>query len=129
MSPAEQAKRLGEAWEALPHKPRHHVCFRIVEPDGKTDDFFLGAHAPHLADDDINVIHKLWLEVTHEKRGEDAHHKEIVTVALTRLEEALRGDERRGVLEQIHKLMHQRGQAERAQDEEENGKHDGPGAS
>jgi amino acid transporter len=116
MSPEEQAKRLGEAWEALPHKPNHQVCFRVVEADGTTHDFYLGAHAPHLADDDITAIHKLWLDITHEKGGEDAHHKEIVTVALARLEEALRGDERRSVLEQIRKLMHQRSQAERAQD-------------
>jgi amino acid transporter len=116
MSPEEQANRLGEAWEALPHKPNHQVCFRVVEADGTTHDFYLGAHAPHLADDDITAIHKLWLDITHEKGGEDAHHKEIVTVALARLEEALRGDERRSVLEQIRKLMHQRSQAERAQD-------------
>jgi amino acid transporter len=121
MSPEEQAKHLGEAWEALPHKPKHQVCFRIVEADGKTLDFYLGAHAPHLADDDITAIHKLWLDITREKSGADAHHKEIVTVALARLEEALRGNERRSVLEQIRNLMHQRSQAERAQDKEGNG--------
>jgi hypothetical protein len=123
MSPEEQAKRLGDAWEALPHKPKHQVCFRVVEPDGKTDDFYLGAHAPHLAEDDINAIHKLWLDVTHERGGEDAHHKEIVTVALARLGEALQGDERRRVLQQIGNLMHQRSQAERDEDEEEKQKH------
>ena len=129
MSPEEQAKRLGEAWEALPYKPQHQVCFRVVEPDGKTDDFYLGAHAPHLADEDINVIHKLWLDVRHEKGGEDAHHKEIVTVALARLEEALKGKERGSVLEQIGNLMHQRSQAERANDEEEIERHEHVGAS
>jgi hypothetical protein len=116
LSPQEQAKRLGEAWEALQQKPKHQVCFRVVEPDGATHDFYLGAHAPHLADDDITAIHKLWLDITHEKGGEDAHHKEIVTVALARLEEAVRGDERRSVVDQIRKLMHQRSQAERAQE-------------
>ena len=129
MSPEEQAKRLGEAWEALPHKPKHQVCFRVVEPDGKTHDFYLGAHAPHLADDDIDVIHKLWLDVTREKDGEDAQHKEIVAVALARLEEALKGDERRRVLEQIRNLMHQRTESERAEDEEETGKYDDAAAS
>jgi amino acid transporter len=118
LSPEEQAKRLGESWEALPHKPKHQVCFRVVEPDGTTHDFYLGAHAPHLGDDEITAIHKLWLDVTHEKGSEDARHKEIVTVALARLEEALRGGERRNVLEHIRKLMHQRGHAEAAQDEE-----------
>jgi len=124
MSPEEQAMRLGEAWEALPHKPKHQVCFRVVNSDGTTNDFYLGAHAPHLAEDDIDVIHKLWLDVSHEKGGEDAHHKEIVTVALTRLGEALEGTERRRVLEQIRNLMRQRCLTERAKDEEETEKYD-----
>jgi amino acid transporter len=119
ISPEEQAKRLGEAWEALPHKPKHQVCFRVVEPDGNTHDFYLGAHAPHLAEDDIEVIHKLWLDVTHDKEAEDVHHKEIVTVALARLSEALRGNERRAVLQQVRKLMQQPSQTERAADKEE----------
>lgn len=119
MSPEEQAKRLGDAWEALPNKPKHQVCFRIVESDGKTDDFYLGAHVPHLADDDINIIHKLWLDVTRERGGEDAHHKEIVRVALERLEEDLEGDKRCGVLKQLRTVMRRRSQAERAKDEED----------
>jgi amino acid transporter len=117
LSPQEQAKRLGEAWEALPHKPKHQITFRIVEPDGKTSHFYLGAHAPHLAEDDINVIHKLWLDVTHEKDGEDAHHTEVVTVALARLEESLKGSQRSSVLQQFRRLTDQRSPAERAEDE------------
>src|SRR6185369_14628580 len=128
LSPAEQAKRLGEAWEALPSKPQREVCFRVVEPDGETYDFYLGAHAPRLADEDIDIIHKLWLEVTREKTAADAHHKEIVTVALERLEQDLKGTERHRVLEQIGGLMRGRGRAERAHDEERNGKPDHAGA-
>jgi amino acid transporter len=129
LSPEEQAKRLGEAWEALPSKPQHEVCFRVVEPQGETHDFYLGAHAPRLADEDINIIHKLWLEVTREKTAEDAHHKEIVTVALERLEQDLQGTERRRVLEHIGGLMRSRGRADRAHDEEENGNHDRAGSA
>jgi amino acid transporter len=129
LSPEEQAKRLGEAWEALPSKPQHEVCFRVVEADGETNDFYLGAHAPRLADEDINIIHKLWLEVTREKAAKDAHHKEIVTVALERLEKDLQGTERRRVLEQIGGLMRSRGRLERAHDEEENGTRDRAGAA
>jgi hypothetical protein len=119
ISPKEQAKRLGEAWEGLPHKPKHQVCFRVVEPEGHTHDFYLGAHAPHLGEDDIEFIHKLWLDLTHDKEAEDVHHKEIVTLALARLSEALGGNERRMVLQQVRKVMHQRSQTERAADQEE----------
>ncbi len=118
MSPADQAKRIGEAWEALPQKPQRQICFRVVDPNGTTHDFYLGAHAPQLGDEDVNVIHKLWLDVTHAAGGEAAHHKEIVTVALARLEEDLKGDERHRILEQLRTLMQQRTAAERARDEE-----------
>jgi hypothetical protein len=129
MSPEEQAKRLGEAWEAVPHKPRHQVCFRIVDPAGTTHDFYLGAHAPQLADDDIATIHKLWLDVTHERGGEEAHHKEVVTLALARLAESLKGDERKNVMAQIRGLMQRRSQVERAADGEQKETHAGKAGS
>ena len=124
MSPAEQAKRLGEAWESLSNKPQHQICFRVVDPNGDTHEFYLGAHAPHLEENEVNSIHKLWLDVTHEEGAEETHHKEIVTVALARLEADLNGDERRRVLEQLRKLMHERTAAERAHDEETEEKHE-----
>lgn len=118
ISPEEQARRLGEAWEALPHKPKHQVTFRIVEADGNTIDFYLGAHAPRLADDDIAAIHKLWLDVTGDKSSQDARHKEIVSVALSRLEQALRGSERRKVIEEIGSLSRRRNHDSCASDAE-----------
>ncbi|HXL82055.1 MAG TPA: APC family permease [Pyrinomonadaceae bacterium] len=115
MSPEEQAKRLGEAWEAVPSKPQHEVCFRVVEPGGETRDFYLGAHAPPLAEDDIDAIHKLWLDVTGEKDGEHVCHKEIVTVALARLARDLKGNERKNVLRHLRRLTHQRSSAARTE--------------
>nr|MDQ3746383.1 hypothetical protein [Acidobacteriota bacterium] len=129
MSSAEQARRLGEAWEALPHKPKHQVLFRVVSPEGTIDEYYLGAHAPHLAEEDVNLIHRLWLDITHERGGEDAHHKEVVTLALERLAEDLKGKGRRDVLEQIKGLMHRRSRAEREGDEEESRKQKGAGAA
>jgi hypothetical protein len=46
MPPEEQARLLGRAWEELPNKPGHPVALLIVGPDGRTDTFHLGAHAP-----------------------------------------------------------------------------------
>src|SRR5437588_13071713 len=34
MTPEEQARRLGEAWEALPNRPQRQVLFRVIDPDG-----------------------------------------------------------------------------------------------
>jgi amino acid transporter len=119
MKPEEQARLLGEAWEALSNKPKRQVLFRVIASDGKLDEYYLGAHAPRLNDEDVNLIHRLWLDVTHGGGVGDAHHKEIVTLALARLEEDLHGKGRRDVLEQVKSMMRRRSPAERAGDEED----------
>src|SRR6266498_640368 len=112
MDPEEQAKHIGEAWERLPNRPKRQVCFHVVEPDGKVDEFNLGAHAPKLADDDINLIHKLWLDVTKERGMEDFRHKEIVTTALGRLADELKGQDRQKILDRMNALMSKRSREE-----------------
>jgi amino acid transporter len=104
MTPEEQAKRLGSAWESLPHKPRQQVRFRVIGPGDEIGDFYLGAHAPELSDEEIHLIHRLWLDVTHERGLEHAHHKEIVTVALTSLAAEMKGKRRGEVLERLRSL-------------------------
>ena len=101
MAPAEQAKHIGEAWERLPKKPNRQVCFHVVDPDGAVDDFTLGAHVPRLADADVDLIHTLWLDATKRGGVEDLHHKEIVTVALARLAEDLRGPGREKTIDGV----------------------------
>jgi len=108
VSPEEQAKQIGEAWERLPKKPNRQVSFHIVDPDGTLADFNLGAHVPKLADADIDLIHLLWLDVTRERGMEDLHHKEIVTVALERLADEMKGVGRREMLERMRGLLDKR---------------------
>ncbi len=119
LSADEQARLLGLAWEGLSHKPNHEITFRVVEPEGRTRDFYLGAHAPQLAEEDINVIHKLWLDITGEKVGKEVHHTQIVTLALERLREDLNSSGRRSVLEQIGRLMRPRGSTAHADEKEQ----------
>src|SRR5947209_11330880 len=108
MTPEEQAKRIGDAWEALPNKPHRQVCFHVVEPDGKVDDFYLGAHAPQLTNDDVELIHCLWLDATKESGMNDLHHREIVALALARLAEEMKGKERRQMIERMRDLLNKR---------------------
>ena len=114
MQPEEQAKRIGAAWERLPHKPKRQVVFHVVAPDGTAQEFHLGAHAPRLSGEDVDLIHKLWLEVTHEHDMEDFHHGEIVTVALARLTEEMRGGGRTQMLARMQALLNRRGRKEKA---------------
>jgi len=108
LTPEEQAKRIGEAWESLPNRPKRQVSFHVVEPDGGVDDFSLGAHAPKLADDDVELIHRLWLDATKESGMNDLHHREIVALALARLAEEMKGKERRQMIERMRDLLNKR---------------------
>jgi amino acid transporter len=115
MSISEQARHMGQAWEQLPEEPRRQVQFRVVEPKGHEHVFELGAHAPRLTQDDIELIHKIWLRVSNHP-GPRLHHRDVVRVALDRLANALHQP---SVLQDFLKLCKEeqekaRGQAGRA---------------
>jgi len=92
MTVQEQARELGRAWERLPEKPRRQVAFKVIEPGGVEHVVHLGAHAPHLTEEDINLIHKLWIQVSNVPSRRKVHHRDVVRVALDRLERDLRGN-------------------------------------
>ena len=91
MSEQEQARNLGRAWERLPEAPYRQACFRILGPRGSEQAFYLGAHAPRFTEDDIGLIHKIWIEVSKVPARRKVHHRDVVRVALDRLERDLRG--------------------------------------
>ncbi|MCX6045752.1 MAG: APC family permease [Chloroflexi bacterium] len=86
MAPTEQARLLGQAWEQLPGKPQNSVRFRVIGPDGKIDEFYLGAHHPNLTDVDVERIHRLWLALTSLPGNENLHHRDVIEMAVCRLE-------------------------------------------
>ena len=101
VTPEEQARRLGQAWEHLVKKPKHRVCFRVIEPNGKMRDFYLGAHAPELSEQDVSRIHELWVEMTGKPGWEHLHHKDVVSIALACLQHDLTNADRNDALEQL----------------------------
>jgi hypothetical protein len=109
MEPAEQAKHFGEAWERLPKKANRQVTLHVVDSNGTASEFNLGAHVPKLADADVDLIHTLWLDATKQGGVEGLRHKEIVTVALARLAEEMKGaSSRPAALERMRSLIGKR---------------------
>jgi amino acid transporter len=108
MTPDEQAKHIGDAWERLSKKPNRQVTIHVVDSAGTVDDFTLGAHAPTLANADVDLIHNLWLDASKRGGVEDLHHREVVTVALARLAEDLRGPARQDTLERMGRQLGKR---------------------
>jgi amino acid transporter/nucleotide-binding universal stress UspA family protein len=104
VSADDQARRLGHAWEQLADQTRQQIRYRIIREDGSIKEFLLGAHAPNLEDQDVNLIHNLWLDVTQETHCDQIHHRDVVALALSRLDQDLHGIERGGVLAQMRCL-------------------------
>jgi amino acid transporter len=84
MTAEEQAYHLGQAWEALP-EPKRQFNFFVVDPSGQAKVFYIGPHAPALSPDDVQLVHRLWLNMRRDPSVSGLHHSDIITFALTRL--------------------------------------------
>jgi hypothetical protein len=101
MSSEELARRIGLAWERLP-EPRHPFSLEIITPDRPSSYVNLGPHPPRLWPEDVGKLHDLWLNLSSDDAlGSKLHHRDVVGLALRRLEKELSGEEREEVLRQL----------------------------
>src|SRR5207302_172820 len=77
LSAYEQGKLTGDAWEKLP-EPRPRLELEVVFPDGSSRVYPLGPHTPRLREQDLELLHKLWLEITSNPEYSGLHHYHIV---------------------------------------------------
>jgi hypothetical protein len=94
---------VGKYYEQLP-EPRPSLSLEIVLDNQKDVVFFnLGAHPPRLWPQDIDLTHRLWLELSGMGPGSKLHHRDIVGVALRRMNQELHSNLRQDVVEDILK--------------------------
>lgn len=105
MDAQEQARMIGRSWERLPEMPRRQVRFSVVGLDFRETTFYLGAHAPTLTEDDVALIHRIWLQVSKIPSRRRVHHRDVVRVALNRLARDLRGQS--DAMLDFYKLEHE----------------------
>jgi hypothetical protein len=105
LAPDEQAKLSGDAWERLP-EPRPRLILQIHSPSGSVHEYALGPHAPRMRPQDLELMHKVWLDVTSDPSLAGAHHYHVVAVALEELRRELNGDQRAEVLAKLLDEMH-----------------------
>jgi amino acid transporter len=99
MDSEELARRIGRAWEASP-EPRHPFSLEIISPDRPSIFVNLGPHPPRLWPEDVDLVHDLWLELSDDF-GSKLHHRDIVGVALQRMNKELHSSERDDVLRDV----------------------------
>ena len=105
----EQGKLTGDAWERLP-EPKPRIVLEVVEPSGQKHEFFLGPHTPRMRDEDVQLMHRMWLEVTSDREFAGLHHYDIVALALKELERELHASPtREQVLAQLRANLKSRG--------------------
>ncbi len=97
LTPEEQARELGKAWELLP-EPRRGLTLEILPFSGAQAQMFsLGPHPPRLWPNDIVLLHSLWQTLSDRPGvGTRLHHRDVVSVALQRMDREIksgRGDE------------------------------------
>jgi hypothetical protein len=94
METAELARRIGLAWEKLP-EPRHAFSLEILSSDKPSFFVNLGPHPPRLWPEDVQRLHGLWLSLSETPLGSRLHHRDVLGVALRRLERDLDDQQRR----------------------------------
>ncbi len=106
MGSEELARLIGLAWESLP-EPRHPFSLEIIRADRPSTYVNLGPHPPRLWPEDVDRLHDIWLKLS-ESLGAKLHHRDVVGLALRRLEEDLGRDgaEREKLLKDVEKEMH-----------------------
>ena len=100
LTPAEQGAQVGEHWEKPP-EPRPSLFLGLVLENQKDVVFFnLGPHPPRLWPEDIDMVHRLWLELSAHG-GSKLHHRDVLSIALRRMADELRSPRAPEVVEDI----------------------------
>jgi len=103
LSAREQARLLGEAWERSPGHRGRRLELVVYGDDGRRELFHMGAHAPDLSPEDVEAIHRLWVDATRAV-GPQVAHRDVVVAALHELGRRLSGADRDQALSTIRKV-------------------------
>jgi len=105
MSSEELARQIGQAWERLP-EPRHPFSLEVITPDRPSVFVNLGPHPPRLWPEDVDLLHDIWLKLSEsEDLGSRLHHRDVVGLALRRLQKDLTQDDRAHVIAEAQREL------------------------
>src|SRR5262249_37262968 len=108
----EQGRLSGDAWERLA-EPRPRLDLEIALPDGDSLTYSLGPHTPRLRPEDLELLHKIWLEITANPEYRGLHHYHVVALALRELQRKLKSANRNEVLELLENELIYESESER----------------
>ena len=90
----EQGKLTGDAWERLP-EPRPRLRLAVFDPEGNKHEYMLGPHTPRMRQEDVDLLHGMWKEVTADPGYRELHHYHVLNVALQEMKARMHDDVRK----------------------------------
>jgi len=97
----EQARALEKQWESLA-APRHPLTLEILLADSTKSRFYIFCqHPARLWPEDVERIHKLWLEFSGKQPDVEIRHRDVVSVALRRLDEEFHSGQGNEILNEV----------------------------
>ena len=113
----EQGKLTGDAWERLP-EPRPRLRLVVYDPQGAKHVYMLGPHTPRMRQEDVDLLHGLWKEVTSDPKYRELHHYHLLNVALQEMASRMHdGGLREDVMKDIHDEIERKGNEPMVDDE------------
>ena len=114
----EQGKLTGDAWERLP-EPRPRLRLVVFEPGGNKCEYMLGPHTPRMRQEDVDLLHGLWKEVTSDPKYRGLHHYHVLNVALQEMKSRMHdhGDKKEDVMNDIFNEMNRNSDGPIAEDD------------
>jgi nucleotide-binding universal stress UspA family protein len=100
----EQAREIGVSWERMP-EPRPRVSLEIFTPSGQEQVFYLGPHAPRLTQKEIDLLHRIWLELSDTLPGHETHHHDVVHFALDEVQREMDNGNPDGIRERFREHL------------------------
>jgi amino acid transporter len=107
LTPDEQGKLSGDAWERLP-EPKPRLVMEVRLPSGVSREYYLGPHLPRLRNQDLELLHRLWLGITADPRFAGAHHYHVIAVALEQMQRELNNEKRSEILHMLSDELQKR---------------------
>jgi hypothetical protein len=104
MAAAEQSRLLGEAWERAAGSDKLRTRLIACKLNGEIETFVLGPHAPPLTTEDLELIHRLWLQAVG-PIGLRLHHRDVVRAALEAFAREMNGPAREQALKDIRRQV------------------------
>jgi uncharacterized membrane protein len=106
MTAEEQAFYLGRAWETIP-EPKLQFVLQVIKSDANASTvstFRIGPHTPSMKNEDVLLVHRLWLNLTREPGLESLHHHDILTEAVARFAHECTSPNREAILDDLREI-------------------------